>query len=273
MYTQQQWLALSDREVAGIVGPQISTVVVYLNGTRRWFLNRSKNWADYPKLTSIAQRTLSQHFYDHGIQTLIQPWLGYDLLDRGPEYLALVVEHGLARLASSTYRDWFHQGEIGVTFYGNWVEALSERGFVDVVRLLAGVVDETACYVKNKLVLGAFADEGLDNIVRLAKEVDTGEALIKKYYGQLIKPVDLIIGSGQPAIWDLPLLDVNKASLYFLQAPTFCLNPETLRRILYDHLYQRVNDDEALTVPIGQLRQRSKVLGIGEQTEYGWSAL
>jgi hypothetical protein len=85
--------------------------------------------------------------------------------------------------------------------------------------------------------------------------------------------VDFIIGSGQPAIWDLPLLDINKASLYFLQAPTFCLDQQTLRRILYDHLFIRVNDDEVPTQVSKQQWQPCQILGMGEKTEMGWTAL
>lgn len=273
MYTLSEWFHLSDQEVARVVVPRVSTAVVYLNGTRRWFLSRHKNWAEYPKVTGKAQRKLSQLFYDHGIQTLIQPLLGYDLLGRGDVYIEMAVGQGLVELTTSNYLAWFHQHEIRVTFYGNWIEVLSKRGSSDVVRVLQRIIRETAHYTKYKLLFGLFADEGLDKITVLAKTVDTGEALLCQYYGQLIQPVDLIIGSGQPATWDLPLLDINKASLYFLQAPTFCLNRHILRHILYDHLYQRVNDDSLYEDLSPQAWQDFKVLGIGQQTNKGWVAL
>jgi hypothetical protein len=95
---------------------------------------------------------------------------------------------------------------------------------------------------------------------------------LNRYYGQPVGPIDLIIGSGQPAIWDLPLLDINKASLYFLQAPTFCLSREILRKILYDHLYQRINDDELYDNLPAETWRRVEVLGIGRRTEKGWHA-
>ena len=272
MYTLSEWLQLDDRVISRIVAQRVSTAVIYLNGTRRWFLSQSKRWDDYAKVTGLAHRQLCQLLYDHGIQTLIQPLLGYDLLERGPDYVKMVVEQGLGELTKPAYRNWYHQAEIRVTFYGNWSDILDKMGYSEVKHLLQ-LVAETSVYDDHKLLCGAFADEGLDNIVSMAKEVSQGEELLNRYYGQPVGPVDLIIGSGQPAIWDLPLLDVNKASLYFLQAPTFCLSRETLRQILYDHLYQRINDDELYDNLPAQAWRRAEVLGIGRRTEKGWQAV
>jgi hypothetical protein len=271
-YTLPEWFQLDDQEITRCVTQKVSTVAVYVNGTRRWFLSQSQEWHHYAKIAGMAQRRLSQLLYDHGIQTLIQPMLGYDLLERGPEYLELAIEEGLAELGSQDYRDWYRRSQIKVTFYGNWTVALSELGFGKITDLLKDVMAETSHYHKHRLLLGIFADEGLDNIVTLAQSVRQGEELIARYYGQPVAPVNLVIGSGQPAIWDLPLLDINKASLYFLQAPTFFLERQTLRRILYDHLYQRINDDELYDNLSTKIWKEPHVLGLGQRTEKGWLA-
>ncbi len=272
MYTLSEWLQLDNQIIANIVTERVSTAVVYLNGTRRWFLSQSDNWADYAKLTGIAHRQLCQLFYNHGIQTLIQPLMGYDLLDRGDDYMRMAIEQGLTELLTPTYLNWYRQAEIRVTLYGNWLNTLNELGFSQILDSLK-LIAETTQYTQYKLLLGVFADEGLDNIVAMAKDVNQGEELLKRYYGQAVGPVDLIIGSGQPAIWDLPLLDINKASLYFFQAPTFCLSQDTLRRILYDHLYHRINDDGLYHNPTGHEWRRARVLGIGQRTRKGWIAV
>lgn len=270
MHTLPEWLQLDDQIIANIVAQRVSTAVIYLNGTRRWFLCQNKNWDDYAKMAGLAQRELSQLFYDHGLQTLIQPIMGYDLLDRGPQYLQLAVEQGLAELVSPAYREWYHRLGIRVTFYGNWTAPLSQLGFTPLVNLLRELTAETGRYTQHKLLLGVFADGGLDHVVDLAKTVSRGSELLAQYYGQPIDSVDLIVGSGQPAIWDVPLLDINKASLYFLQAPTFCLDKEKVRQILYDHLYQRINDDRLYDDLSSEVWQRANVLGIGQRTQKGW---
>lgn len=273
MYTLPEWLRLSDDQVRRAVSRQVSTAVIYLNGTRRWFLSQSSNWADYPKLTSQAQRILNQHFFDYGIETLIQPVLGYDLVSRGSDYMKFAIEQGLGALTSSTSREWYHQNQIRVTFYGAWLAALLEHNFTDVVKALQNVTVETENYTKHKLLFGIFSDEGLQRIVVLAQQVESEEMLLEAYYGQSVSPIDLIIGSGQPAIWDLPLLNVNQASMYFLQAPTFCLTRPALRKILYDHLYQRRNDDDLYENLSSDSWRDFKILGVGRQTYQGWEAV
>jgi hypothetical protein len=145
-------------------------------------------------------------------------------------------------------------------------------GFFRVAGLLAEIAQETRHYTKHSLLFGVFADRPWDHFLNLAKRVKGGEELLQRYYGQPVGQVDLIIGSGQPAIWDLPLLDLNKASLYFIQAPTFCLNKETLRHILYDHLYQRLNDDELYANLNIQDWATPEILGLGRRTSKGWTA-
>ncbi len=271
MYTLQEWLKLDDQHLAELVAPKVSTVVVYLNGTRRWFLSQNHDWTNYVHATSLAHRKLSQLLFDHGIHTIIQPLMGYDLLDRGYGYLKMAVEQGLAELVRPEYLDWYDQSGIRVTLYGNWSATLSELGFGEVIDLLK-LIAHTSHYTQRSLLMGAFADEGLDRIISMAKEVNRGEELLAHYYGQPVGPVDLIIGSGQPIIWDIPLLDINKASLYFMQAPTFCLDKATLRSILYDHLYHRINDDDLYDNLEIQEWSRLEVLGLGQRTPKGWIA-
>jgi len=277
VYTLAEWLALADARLKQVVSSRISTAVIYLNGTRRWFLSRSDDWSAYATITSQAQRALNQTFFDYGLQTLIQPVLGYDLVSRGPEYMAFALEQGLAALANSDSQAWYQQHQIRVTFYGNWPAVLDEHGFTDLKTSLQQLEAETAQYSQYNLLFGLFADEGLDRVVELAKQLQPDETLLTAYYGQPVGPVDLIVGSGQPGIWDLPLLDINQANMYFLQAPTFCLTAPALRRILYDHLYQRKNDDELydhLAPNTGpNIWQDFEILGIGRQTNHGWEAV
>ena len=273
VYTLAEWFCLPDEQIQRVVSSRVSTAVIYLNGTRRWFLSRSDNWADYAEITCQAQRTLNQYFYNFGIETLIQPVLGYDLLSRGPDYMNFAIEQGLGALTSSASREWYHQNQIRVAFYGNWATTLVEHGFPDVMANLQNVMAETKDYTKHKLLFGIFSDEGLKRIIALARQVESEACLLSAYYGQPVGPVNLIIGSGQPAIWDIPLLNVNQASMYFLQAPTFCLTQTMLREMLYDHLYQRKNDDELYENLPADNWQDFKVLGVGRQTYQGWEAV
>lgn len=272
MYTLPDWLHLDTQEVASFVASRISTTIVYLNGTRRWFLSQNKDWSEYAKITAKAHREVSQLFYEHGIYTLVQPVLGYDLLDRGRNYLKLAVEQGLTEMTMPDYQDWYRQNGIQVIFYGNWLSALEDIGFSKIAESLQEIMERTFRNSRYRLFIGVFADGGLDQIVEQAKSVTRWEELIERYYHQYVPPIDLVVGSGQPAVWDIPLLNVNKASMYFLQAPTFCLNKETLRCILYDHLHTRVNDDTLYDNLTMEDWSNYTVLGIGQFTRKGWVA-
>ncbi|SOJ56897.1 Diterpene synthase [Mycobacterium simulans] len=265
------WLTLSREEVARIAGKHIATTVLYFNGTRRWFRSQMKDWQLYEKITQEAHRAVSQLCYEHGMTTLIQPLLGYDLLTRGPEYMHMAME-AVGCLVTDDYRSWLVENEIQLCLYGDWRAAMTESGYAQTVEKLSQLTEETHGAAKRRLLLGLFADEGLGRIASLAQAVPDGQHLVRAYYGVEIEPVNLMIGSGQPAVWDIPLLDINKASLYFMQAPTFCLTEERLRKILYDHLYERENDDASQ----GDLKLEDwtnyAILGLGKRTPRGWIA-
>jgi hypothetical protein len=271
MTDKTYWLQAPDEQVAAQVGDRVSAAVLLVNGTRRWFLSQQADWSHYPQATGAAHRRVSQLLYEHGIANVIQPLFGFDLLERGQEYLELALQQGLASLAGDAYLAWYRQADIRVIFYGNWRDTLSSLGFHALRGQLDGVVDATAGHARRRLLVGLFADRPWDDILALSRRCRTGRELVEGYYGLPLPPIDLVIGSGQPAVWDVPLLDTNRASLYFMQAPTFFMSRETLRLILYDHLFERSADDQVTALPAdGFAWMPHAVLGVGQRTALGW---
>jgi hypothetical protein len=273
MYSREEWFELTDSDVATTIAEQRPTAAIYMNGTRRWFARLGEAWDRYPEVAGQANRDLCQLFYEHGLQTLLMPIVGYDLRQRGQAYLRMALEAGLAEIASAASLAWYHHEEIRVTVYGNWPAVLADLELTDLAQRLSDLIEATSGYHRRRLLFGAFADEGLDRIVTLAQQTADGQALLTAYYGQPVDSVDLIVGSGQPVIWDLPLLDLNRAQLYFIQAPTFDLNRAALRHILFDSLYQRHNDDGFETSLPNHPPESPVILGLGKRTDYGWIAL
>jgi hypothetical protein len=274
MIKKNDWLLLTDREVAAHAQERVSTTLLLINGTRRWFLAQGADWSQYAEATGAAHRRVSQLLYDHGISTLVQPLLGFDLLERGEEYVELAIRQALVVLADQLYTDWYARYGIRVRFYGKWQDTLRSLGYHDVLAKLTTVTRATEKHERRYLLIGLFADRPLDDIVSLAKLCHNGQELIERYYGLPRASIDLIIGSGQPAIWDVPLLDFNRANLYFLKSPTFFLTRESLRQILYDHLFERVPDDNVTSLGSqSQDWELDAVLGIGKRTSLGWIAL
>ena len=58
-----------------------------------------------------------------------------------------------------------------------------------------------------------------------------------------------------------------------MQAPTFILTEENLRKILYEHLYERRNDDEVQENLKAEDWEDYSTLGLGKNTSRGWVAM
>jgi len=110
----ETFLNLPTAEVARLVraaGPQVC--VFPINGTRRWFMLEYPEQAAtdltdaYLRITWQRQLELYKLFFDHGIDTLLTPIFGPDLLERGEEYRQLL-EPGLL---------WFTQDQDMLDFY------------------------------------------------------------------------------------------------------------------------------------------------------------
>ena len=108
------FLNLPTEEVAALVragGPKVC--VFPINGTRRWFMleypeQAAGGFAEaYMRITWQRQVELYKLFFDHGIDTLLTPVFGPDLLERGSGYRQLV-EPGLL---------WFTRDQDLLDFY------------------------------------------------------------------------------------------------------------------------------------------------------------
>ncbi len=126
-YSLSDWLALSREEVARSGGKHIATAVLYFNGTRRWFRSQTKDGQLYEEVTQEAHRAVSQLCYEHGMTTLVQPLLGYDLLARGREYMRMAME-AVGCLVTDHYRSWLVENEIQLCLYGDWRRCSPSKG-------------------------------------------------------------------------------------------------------------------------------------------------
>ena len=96
------------------------------------------------------------------------------------------------------------------------------------------------------LFFGVFADEVTDTISRLSVEhylahgiIPDKSALIRKYYGKDLSPVNIFIGFDKFSVFDMPLLATGEEDLYFSVSPSPYMTQHQLRAILYDHIYIR----------------------------------
>jgi tuberculosinol/isotuberculosinol synthase len=185
-------------------------------------------------------------FFDHGLDTLLTPVFGPDLLERGQDYMQMAVE-GLARLATHPdFVNFYEAYQVGVRFYGDHRKYLAPTPFAHLSDLFDQVVDRTRLHDRHRLFFGVFAHDATETVARLAVDhylqwgaVPDKDTLIRLYYGEPVPPVSLFIGFDKFCVFDMPLLATGEEDLYFTTSPSPYMGQRQLRHILYDHLYAR----------------------------------
>jgi hypothetical protein len=106
--------------------------------------------------------------------------------------------------------------------------------------------------VRHYVRYGVFADIEIPDIIahtlrlyqRLGKPPSEAQLLATYYGGRPVK-LNIWLGTDQPTFFDVPLVLNGHTALYFLQFPTPYMDFPLWRRILYDYLFVR-GDEESL---------------------------
>lgn len=255
----ETFLQLSVQETAAIVrasGPK--TCVFPINGTRRWFFlehaEKIRNDDPIPAYMDIASQNhidLYRLFFDHGVDTLLTPEFGPDLLLRGDEYVSRIGVDGLAMLASHpAFVDFYREYGVRIHFYGEYRRYLSGTPYSYLCDLFADITAKTSQNQKHRLFVGVFGADFTQSVAEFSvayfcehKVLPSKEQIVAEYYGEHISPVDFFIGFDKFSAFDYPLLATGEEDLYFMVAPSPYLRQEQLRAILFDHLFARRVDE------------------------------
>jgi tuberculosinol/isotuberculosinol synthase len=284
--------ALTSPEIAQMVradGPK--TCVFPINGTRRWFFLEhplqpgEDAMAAYLDVAGKRHVELYRLFFDHGLDTLLTPVFGPDLLERGQDYTQMAVD-GLARLAiHPDFVDFYEACRVRVRFYGDHHNALQSTPFAHLSDLFDRVTEQTRVHDQHRLFFGVFAHDAIETVARLAVDyhLDRGtvpdkDTLIRLYYGESVAPIDLFIGFERFCAFDMPLLATGEEDLYFTISPSPYMDRRQLRHILYDHLYARrgaepdyasVGDEAWSGMKAFYRANMDRTLGVGTQAGPG----
>jgi tuberculosinol/isotuberculosinol synthase len=292
----EEFLELPTEEVANIVRASGSKVVVFpINGTRRWFTLEygEQEWEDpiaaYMDIAARRQIELYKLFFDHGIDTLVTPVIGPEILATRNAYMQKIGADGLARF--STHPDFLSfYAEYGVRarFYGDYHRHLADTPYEPLSAIFDGLSDTTHANNRFRLFFGAFADNlGATQVVaELAVKhfqehgaVPTREQIVELYYGEYVDKANIFIGFDRLAAFDYPLINWGEEDLYFTISPSLYLNEKQLRSILYDHIYTRrvpeveytsSTPEELKTIKDFYLENREFILGVGDLLDKTW---
>lgn len=279
---------LPAEEIAQLVRQAGSSVCVFpINGTRRWFLLEHPDAleqgddfaATYLDLTGRRHIELYRLLFEHGLDTLLTPVFGPDLLDRGAGYMQIAAE-GLTRLAMHPdFRTFYDEHDVRVRFYGDYQKFFHQTPYAYLVDQFREVTERTLAHMTHRLFFGVCAQDAAGSVAELGIRYylehhapPDKETLIRLYYGEQVDPVALFIGFDKLCVFDMPLLASGNEDLYFTVEPSPYLDANQLRDILYDHLYARrggETDYSTLTAEEWALMHefyrtnRGRTLGVG----------
>lgn len=254
MIPLESFLQLPTSEVAALARATGHKVCVFpVNGTRRWFMLEHADKIGDDFIEAYMEASIKNHvelcamLFEHGIDTILAPVFGRELMQRGDEYTKRVGMDGLVRTATdSHYREFFEKYNVRVRFYGDYHDVLTGTAYEYALKSMHEVTEATKQNSGFRLFFGVFADEATDTIARLAVEhylalgaIPDKHTLVQKYYGEAVPPVSIFIGFDKFSVFDMPLLSTGAEDLYFSLSPSPYMTERQLRAILYDHIYVR----------------------------------
>ena len=254
MISFEHFLQLPVQEVAALVRASGQKVCVFpVNGTRRWFLLEHASQIKDDFFEAYMSAAIQNHvdlcamLFEHGIDIILAPVFGSELMRRGDEYTQRVGIDGLVRTATDpSYRRFFEQYDVHVRFYGDYQFVLTGTPYEYALRSMYEVTEATKHNQSLRLFFGVFADEFSGTVSRLSVEhylahgsIPDKSTLVQIYYGEDLPPVSMFIGFDKFSVFDMPLLSTGEEDLYFSHSPSPYMTQRQLRAILYDHLYVR----------------------------------
>lgn len=283
----QSFLTLPTEEVAAIVRASGPKVCVFpINGTRRWFMLEygDQEWNDpiaaYMDIAAKRHIELYKLFFDHGIDTLVTPVIGPEILATRNAYMQKIGADGLARIAThADFVSFYEQYGVRARFYGDYRKHLANTSYEHLSAIFDGLINTTRQNDRFRLFFGAFADNlnATQVVAELAVEyfrehgtVPPREKIVEMYYGEYVDKADIFIGFDRFAVFDYPLINWGEEDLYFTVAPSLYLDTEQLRTILYDHVYvRRTEEPEYDNLPPEELKWLKHYYRLNQTTTQG----
>lgn len=285
--TLEAFLQLPTQEIARALRGSGGRVICFpINGTRRWFAlehgdQTDGNYvAEYMRVSGLRHIAIYKMLFEHGLDTILAPMFGSELLNRGEEYVERIGMEGLTHLATNPdFLAFYHEYGVRVRFYGDYHRRLANTPLAYLAEVFDRLAEHTRRHDRLRLFYGVFANDPAEQVAAIGAHYfqQNGrppgrEDIVAAYYGELVAPVDLFVGFDKFSAFDYPLLNLGSEDLYFTAAPSLYLTEGQLRTILFDHLYtRRVPEPDYETLMPEQRSQiqsyyadhREKTLGVG----------
>jgi len=251
MMQRDEFLRLDSAEIARLVQENDTRVCVFpSNGTRRWYLlehaTDGQGYEHYLEVMTRRQAELYALLFEHGIEIILAPMFGPDLLARGDAYMQMASEGMLGLTKHAALCDLYETYDVRVRFYGDYHQYFVNTPYAYLSNTFDELMQQTASHSRHRIFYGVFANDATETVARLSVEyfkahgtIPDKSTLVRLYYGEPVPPVSLFIGFGKFAAFDMPLVATGDEDLYFTVSPSPYLNQPQVRVILHDHLFAR----------------------------------
>lgn len=251
-------------------------VGIPFNGTRRWYLEHFQKTTadlldrDYAEQATRQMRQIIAMMFADGVTCVYTPIIGRDLAERGSDYMEWA-NGSIPLLIHEEAMTWYETHHVQASCYGQ-LDLLSETSQQQIHEL---ATTTTSAQKRHYVRYGIFADQPVSLLINqtlklynaLGREPDPTE-LIEAFYGGPRVDVHMWVGSDQPSVFDVPLVIHGATDLYFLQFPTPYLDQKLWRRLLYDILYVR-GDEESLYPE--NISEHRRITGLGQRIHAHWT--
>ena len=281
---RDKFLNLPAEEVAKIVRAGGSRVCVFpFNGTRRWFLLEYGRDFDgdaaqnYVELTTQGYINTYKLVLDHGIDTIVAPVFGGEIMNRGEEYMREIGANMELLATHPAFLEFYETYGIRVHFYGDYRKQLDNTPYAYICDSFDGITHKTNHHTQRRLFYGVCADDATDTIAELSVkhyqatgDIPSQRQLIETYYGEYIEKADIFIGFEKFNVFDYPMLGWGEESLYYMVVPSLYMTKSQIRNILYDFIYLRpVQDPDYFTMLTSDFEAMRKFYESNRQVTFG----
>ena len=232
---------------------------------------------NYVELTTRGYINTYTLVFDHGIDTIVAPVFGGEILNRGDEYMREIGANMSLLATHPAFLEFYETYGIRVHFYGDYRKQLSETPYAHICDTFDEITRKTAGNTNRRLFYGVWADEATETIAELSVihyqktgKIPSRQELIEQYYGEYVEKADIFIGFEKFNVFDYPMLAWGEESLYFMVAPSLFLSERQFRNILYDYVYLRpVQDPDYFTMPVEDFEAMRKHYEINREVTFG----
>jgi adenosine tuberculosinyltransferase len=258
----ENWLGLERWKLAKIVRERRLSVMFSVDGTQRYYLieryrNNSKNQAaefDFEDYTGFIAPQLTRVFdllFGLGVENVLNMVLLPPNFDRSPNYIRFVVGNSYNTFTGTVFQKLYDRHGLQVHTFGDYDLAPRAEPVRAQLENLERRFEElnTAQPESGQaqtLWLGYYADSFTQELVKRAQTTKVSadadlRAACFRNLPNAPRRIDLLIGAGWLRVGGIlpPLLDAGQTDIYNMAALILDMNEETLRRILYDHLFLR----------------------------------